>query len=162
MKKKGPDFKFNTPIFSKQKMKILGAHFVNEYRKITFSKNNPIMSTGNPFPKRYSPAYADRKKTGKMRRQDSSYRSSYAPYLTGDLFRDVTASSNPKKNEFSIGWNKEGDKIEHLRKQGRILASKSNPVSPQVMVKIMPHIAKFMNQALMSGKQVIKIKDKKK
>ena len=161
VKKTGKDFKFKTPIFSKQKMKILGAHLVNEYRKITFDKNNPIMSTGNPFPRKYSTSYSDSKKSGKMFRQDSAYSRSFAPYLTGDLFRDVSASSKPKENEFSIGWNKEADKIEHLRKQGRILASKSNPLSPQVVMKIMPHITNLFTKILVSGSQDITIRDKK-
>ena len=139
-----------------------GMKFLNQRKENSeFDKNNPIMSTGNPFPRKYSTSYSDSKKSGKMFRQDSAYSRSFAPYLTGDLFRDVSASSKPKENEFSIGWNKEADKIEHLRKQGRILASKSNPLSPQVVMKIMPHITNFFTKILVSGSQDITIRDKK-
>lgn len=156
----GKDFKFKTPIFNKKKMRLLGAHLVNEYRKVTFNKGNPLMANNQPFPS-YSSKYRKAKESGKLKRSDTSYKSSKAPYLTGDLMRDLKASHNPRKNSFSIGWSAEADKVDQLNKMGRILTSHAHPVNPKVMANIMPHIGKFLNSILINGTQHIKIKDKK-
>ena len=161
MNKKGKDFKFKTPLFNNKKMRILGAELVNAIRKVTFNKSNPKMSNDAPFPQYTSKSYESRKKAGKLRRQDSGYKNSKAPVLTGDLWRDLTHSTNPRKNEFSVGWNSHAYKIDHLSNMGREITTKQNPVNPRAIAKVMPRINQMINKILVSGQQIITIGKKK-
>ena len=159
VRKKGKDFEFKLPLFNKKNMRLLGAHLVNEYRKVTFDRSSPLMSNDQPFPK-YSNEYRAAKASGKIRRSDTSYKGSTAPYLTGDLMRDLKPSMNPRIGEFSMGWTAHADKVEQLRKRGRILASNSNPISNKVLGKMQTHINKFLKGKLVNGTQHIIVKDK--
>ena len=178
MSKKGKDFKFKTPIFNNKKMRILGAELVNAIRHVTFNKSNPRMSNDTPFPaysdrgagvgwrtingkKVFIDSYSNRKKTGRLRRQDSGYKNSKAPVLTGDLWKDLTHSTNPRKNEFSVGWNSHAYKIDHLSNMGREITTKQNPVNPRAIAKVMPRINQMINKILVSGQQIITIGKKK-
>ena len=160
-KVKGKDFKLKTPLFNKKKLRILGAELVNAIRKVTFNKTNPRMSNNAPFPAYTSKSYELRKKTGKLRRQDSKYKKSKAPVLTGDLWRDLTHSTSPRKNEFSVGWNAHEYKIDHLTSMGRVITSKQNPVNPRAIKIVMPKINRMINKILVSGQQIITIGKKK-
>ena len=160
MAKRGKDFKMNTPFLKSKDLDKMAHELVNAIRHITFNKSNPKMANDAPFPS-YSVGYKKSKKTGKLRRQDSSYASSTAPYLTGDLYRDLTPKKSNRGNKFSIGWNTHAYKIDSLEKKGRVLTSNANPVNPRAMARVMPTIGKALDKVLVNGTQHIKMGKKK-
>ena len=157
MSKKGKDFKMPSPLFGKVFYETLAGVAVNEYRKITFDKSNPKMADGSDFKKYTSKSYENRKKANKLRRQDGSYSNSTAPVLSGDLMLDTKASASPKENAIYIGWSSHAYKVDHLRKMGRILTSKSNPINPNVIKKLMPSFNKELKRTMPKGTQTITI-----
>ena len=157
MSKKGKDFKMPSPLFGKVFYETLAGVAVNEYRKITFDKSNPKMSDCKQFKKYTSKTYESRKKANKLRRQDGSYSNSTAPVLSGDLMLDTKASASPKENAIYIGWSSHAYKVDHLRKMGRILTSKSNPINPNVIKKLMPSFNKELKRTMPKGTQTITI-----
>ena len=174
MARKGKPFEIPFPLFGKVFYETLAGVAVNEYRKITFDKSNPKMANKQPFPK-YSnkgagvgwrtingkkvfiDSYENRKKTGKLRRQDSSFANSTAPVLTGDLMLDTKASAAPKENAIYIGWSSHAYKLDHLRTNKRILTSKTYPINPDVIKKIMPSFNKELKRIMPKGSQTITI-----
>jgi len=142
MSKKGKDFKMPTPLFSRAIYENLGAIAINEYRKITFDKSNPKMANKQSFPK-YSKGYEKRKATGKInvggqkRTVHGGYARSVAPVAVGGLLLDTQHSVSPANNAIYIGWTSHAYKVDHLRKMGRILTSRSNPINPDVIKKMM-------------------------
>ena len=160
MSKRGKDFKMNPPLLKSKDLDKMAHELVNAIRHITFNKSNPKMANDAPFPP-YSAGYKNAKKTGKLRRQDSSYASSTAPYLTGDLYRDLTPKKSNRGNKFSIGWNTHAYKIDSLEKKGRVLTSNANPVNPRAMARVMPTIGKALDKVLVNGTQHIKMGKKK-
>ena len=179
----GKDLKFNFPFFSHKNLIELSNIFVNKYREITFNKSKPEMANNNPFPP-YSDrgskwvtmnvkkgfqekapkggySYKQAKEGNMLRRLDSGWAKSKAPYVSGDLWRDLTPSTNPKKNTFSMGWNSYADRIQHLNDIGRILTSPINPVNSKVIVNMMPTISRIANDIIDSGQKNITIGKKK-
>ena len=156
MAKKGKDFKLPTPMFNKAFYNIIGTIAINEYRKITYDKSNPKMADDRSFPK-YSKSYETRKKSNKLKRQNSQYAQSTAPVVSGDLLLDTQHTVSPEDNAIYIGWTSHAYKLDHLRKMGRILTSKSNPINPNVIKKIMPSLNKELKRTMPKGSQTITI-----
>ena len=149
------------PMFDSKFWNKFGLDAYKEYKKQTFNKSSPKMSDDKPFP-RYSPAYKKAKAKGKMKRQDSGYARSKAPVLTGDLMRDTQVSIEAKKNQVSIGWTSHADKVDHLRKNKRILTDNDNPYPKSILeTKLMPQIMKHLNKVMPEGTEVIRMKKKK-
>ena len=142
MARKGKPFEIPFPLFGKVIYETLAGVAVNEYRKITFDKSSPKMANKQPFPKYTSKSYQNRKQTNKLKRQDSSYANSTAPVVTGDLMLDTKASAAPKENAIYIGWSSHAYKLDHLRTTKRILTSKTYPINPDVIKKMMPSFNK--------------------
>ena len=157
MAKKGKPFEIPSPLFGKEFYNRLAGVAVNEYRKITFDKSSPKMANKQPFPKYTSKSYQNRKQTNKLKRQDSSYANSTAPVVTGDLMLDTKASAAPKENAIYIGWSSHAYKLDHLRTNKRILTSKTYPINPDVIKKIMPSFNKELKRIMPKGSQTITI-----
>ena len=153
---KGKPIEFPTPLFSDKFWNDLGANLVNRYRHYIFDKTNPRDAYGKPF-KEYSKGYTETKKTGKMFRQDSSYANSYAPYLTGDLYRDLNHTVDAKNNAIYIGWNDEANKIDWLKKNGRILTDANPPLPKAVIDQSFDVLNKELKKVMPKGKHHIKI-----
>ena len=162
MAKKGKDFKIPDPLFSADFLRDLAEKAKDEYKKITFDKSSPKMADGKPFPK-YSKVYKERKRGGKISRSRGEYANSTAPVLTGDLALDTDASYSVSKNAIYIGWTSHADKVDWLRnmKPARILTSRSHPINPKILDKIMPEFNKEFKRIMPKGTQTITI-DKKK
>jgi len=158
--KKGKDFKMNTPLFSIQDLNQMGAELVDAIRHVTFNVSNPKQSNNSPFPP-YSAGYKRYKAKGGGFKQDSTYANSTAPVFSGDLWKDLIHSTNPKKNTFSVGWNTEAYKIDELAKKGRVITSSDHPVNPKAIARVMPRIAKTLNKVLVTGTQHITMGKKK-
>ncbi len=160
MAEKGKRFNIPTPLFDRKAFALFEAVAVNEYRKITFDKSNPRMADDRPFPK-YTKAYEKRKKANKLRRQNSSYANSTAPYVVGDLANDTKSSFSVKKDSIFINWSSHGYKLQHLRDNGRILTSREHPINPKVIKKLMPNFNKELKRIMPKGKHTITIGKKK-
>ena len=180
MAKKGKDFKMPDPLFSAEFLRDLAEKAKNEYKKITFDKSSPKMADGKPFPpystkgsdvgfrtingkKVFIDSYANRKKSGKIPRSRGEYANSTAPVLTGDLALDTTAGHSVSKSAIYIGWTSHANKIDWLRdmKPTRILTSKSHPINPKILDKIMPEFNKEYKRIMPKGTHTITIGKKK-
>ena len=154
-------FKIPEPMFDSKFWNKFGLTAYKEYKKQTFNKSSPKMSDDKPFPS-YSPAYKKAKAKGNLKRQDTSYSTSKAPVLTGDLMRDTQLSIEANKNQVSIGWTSHTNKVDHLRKNKRILTDKDNPYPKSILeTKLMPQIMKHLNKVMPEGTEVIRMKKKK-
>ena len=152
------------PLFSFAFMNHLGAEIKDEYKAYTFDKSNPRMATGQSFSK-YSKGYEKQKATGKInvdrlrRTIEGGYERSKAPVATGGLKTDTQHKAG--KDFIDLGWSSHAYKVKHLRKMGRILTDISNPISDDVLKKIMPLFNKHLAKVMPKGTQTITIGKKK-
>ena len=163
-KGKGKQFKIPATLFNKDFWDKFARVAKNEYKHYIFNNTNPRMSNDKPFPeystkgenvgfrtinkkKVFIDSYANRKKAGKLFRQDQSYANSKAPYVVGDLSTDTDSSSDAKNNAIYIGWNAHANKVKWLRDMNpkRILTSKAHPFPKKVTEK---KLMKLFNQHL--------------
>ena len=107
----------------------VGPNVRNRYREHIFVKAKDVF--GKPF-KAYSKLYGERKRANKFRGQSTQYANSKAPVLTSALLTDYSLIKT-MRNGFQIGWIKEGAKVEALKKMGRVLTSKSQPMPDGVI-----------------------------
>ena len=106
----------------------LAPNVVNMYRIHTFEKGLDVNS--KKF-KKYSPEYARRKRSGKIKKQAEEFKDIVSPVLTGDLFRDFKVIEIDD-HSFSFGTVKEGGKVEGLNKMGRKLSTSSTPIPEDI------------------------------
>ena len=101
----------------------------DRYREHIFKKALDVF--GKPF-KAYKSKYGERKRANKFKRQASQYANSNAPVLTSDLLRDYSLIKTASRG-FQIGWTTLGARVEWLKKMGRVLTSKSQPMPDGVI-----------------------------
>ena len=157
VKNKGKPINFPNPLFNSKFYNDLGNNLVNQYRHYVFNKTNPRDAYGQPFKQPYSDGYEKSKKTGKMFRQDSSYANSYAPYLTGDFWEDLNFSVDAKRNTIFLGWDAEANKIDWLKKNGRILTDARYPLPKAVVDKAMDIMNNELKKTMPKGTHHIKV-----
>ena len=157
VKATGKPIDIPNPLFSNDFWDKFGANIVNKYRHHIFDKTSPQDAYGQPFKQPYSKGYEKSKKTGKMFRQDSSYANSYAPYLTGDLYRDLNHTVDAKNNAIYIGWNAHAHKIDWLKNSGRILTDANHPLPKAVIDQSFDVLNKELKKVMPKGKHHIKI-----
>tara|TARA_R110001599_G_scaffold92673_2_gene242413 strand:+ start:1155 stop:1706 length:552 start_codon:yes stop_codon:yes gene_type:complete len=183
MAKKGKPYKHPSPLFDKKAFILFESVVQNEYRKVTFDKSNPRMSNDEKFPK-YSTypskwvtmnvkdsakktapkegySYEQAKQGDMLKRLNSGYSNSTAPYVSGDLWRDTRADFSVKEQAIYIGWSAEANKVEWLREQGRFLASHTHPINPRVIKKLMPSFNKELKRIMPKGTHTINIGKKR-
>ena len=131
------------------KVKNKGRHYI-------FDKTSPKDAYGRPF-KEYSAGYKKSKNTGKMFRQDSSFANSKAPILTGDLWEDLDHSVDAKRNTIFLGWNAHANKIDWLKKNGRILTDDRYPLPKAVVDKAMKIMNNELKKTMPKGTHHIKV-----
>ena len=100
--------------------------------------------------KQYTNLYSQRKKLGKIKRHEGRFKTSNAPVLTGDLYRDFQKRSVTNKG-FSFGTISHGGKVKHLEKLGRVITTRSKPLPDNII--------KHLNN---SAEKYIKAKIKRK
>ena len=168
-KGKGKQFKIPATLFNKDFWNKFGAVAVNAYRHHIFDKTNPKMSNDKPFPnystygskwvtmnvkkefKKDAPkkgySYKEAKQGDMLKRLNSGYANSKAPYVSGDLWRDTKHSVDAKNNAIYIGWDSEANKVKWLRDMNpeRVLTSKANPFPKKIAEK---KLMKLFNQHL--------------
>ena len=107
----------------------IGPNVRDRYRKHIFQDAKDVF--GKPF-KAYTSKYGQAKRANKFKRQASQYANSNAPVLTSDLLRDYSLIKTMSRG-FQIGWTTLGARVEWLKKMGRVLTSKSQPMPDGVI-----------------------------
>ena len=107
----------------------VGPNVRDRYRQHIFKKALDVF--GKPF-KAYTSKYGERKRANKFKRQASDYANSKAPVLTQQLLNDYSLIKTASRG-FQIGWTTLGARVEALKKMGRVLTSKSQPMPDGVI-----------------------------
>ena len=107
----------------------VGPNVRDRYRDHIFEDAKDVF--GKPF-KKYTSKYGQAKRANKFKRQAFKYANSNAPVLTSDLLRDYSLIKTMRKG-FQIGWTTLGARVEWLKKMGRVLTSKSQPMPDGVI-----------------------------
>ena len=107
----------------------VGPNVRDRYREHIFKKALDVF--GKPF-KTYTSKYGERKRANKFKRQASQYAGTNAPVLTSDLLRDYSLIKTASRG-FQIGWTTLGARVEALKKMGRVLTTKSQPMPDGVI-----------------------------
>ena len=107
----------------------IGPNVRDRYRQHIFKKALDVF--GKPF-KAYTSKYGERKRANKFKRQASDYANSKAPVLTQQLLNDYSLIKTASRG-FQIGWTTLGARVEALKKMGRVLTSKSQPMPDGVI-----------------------------
>tara|TARA_R110002012_G_scaffold5094_1_gene23139 strand:- start:2524 stop:2958 length:435 start_codon:yes stop_codon:yes gene_type:complete len=107
----------------------IGPNVRDRYRKHIFQDAKDVF--GKPF-KAYTSKYGQAKRANKFKRQTSQYAGTNAPVLTSDLLRDYSLIKTASRG-FQIGWTTLGARVEWLKKMGRVLTSKSQPMPDGVI-----------------------------
>ena len=107
----------------------IGPNVRDRYREHIFKKALDVF--GKPF-KAYTSKYGERKRANKFKGQASDYANSKAPVLTQQLLNDYSLIKTASRG-FQIGWTTLGARVEALKKMGRVLTSKSQPMPDGVI-----------------------------
>ena len=124
---------------------ILVRELPMKYRKYIFAPDSG-MGAKNVFGKAYppySPKYARAKKTGQLSKQVESYAGSRSPVLSGALFNDFMAGQGLVSNGMGFGNITEMGKVKSLERQGRAIATESQPLPKPVIKWIMAEADKY-------------------
>ena len=113
----------------------IGPNVRDRYREHIFKKALDVF--GKPFKdykknKKGISIYGQRKRANKFKRQATQYANSKAPVLTSDLLRDYSLIKTATSG-FQIGWTTLGARVEWLKKMGRVLTTKSQPMPDGVI-----------------------------
>ena len=111
----------------------LGIKVRNDVRERIFEKGKDVKD--NKFKPYTSSQYRSRKFGGKLKRQAGDAKTN-APYVTGDLKRDLTVV-RPTNNSVQVGWTKSGGKIKALNKLGRLITTSGQPFQQKTINMIM-------------------------
>ena len=162
MAKTGKDFKLPKPLFGFAFWQVFAENIKNKYKIHIFNKGNPKDVYNRKF-KEYSQGYKKTKRSGTFNlngqktRVSGGYENSVAPVLRGDLQLDTNASADAKNNTIYIGWSIQSDKVDWLRKNGRVLTDKNKAMPDPVMKAIMPEFNKELKRIMPKGSQTITI-----
>lgn len=113
----------------------IGPNVRDRYRKHIFQDAKDVFD--KPFKdykknKKGISIYGQRKRANKFKRQASQYANSKAPVLTSDLLRDYSLIKTSTSG-FQIGWITLGARVEALKKMGRVLTTKQQPMPDGVI-----------------------------
>ena len=125
------------------------AELVERYRKHIFAAAKDVY--GKRF-KGYKKSYGEKKRAKKFKRQWEKFANTTAPVLSGDLLRDFgdTAPETFDKptSGMRFGWSIYGSRVEHLRKKGRVLTAKAQPIPNKVDKYLRDEAAKYIFEGL--------------
>ena len=122
----------------------VGPEIRDLYRTAIFENAKDVF--GKPF-KAYTSKYGQNKRANKFKRQASQYANTNAPVLTSDLLRDYSLIKT-MTNGFQIGWTTLGARVEWLKKMGRVLTSKSQPMPQGVIVYLNSQANRYIKKRL--------------
>ena len=130
-------FKLKTKVIPRYRDHIFGTKSGGKGAKDVF---------GKPY-KRYSSKYSTRKKTGRIKRQDSKFKGSNAPVLTGDLMRDFQLR-DVSDTGFSFGTVAHGGKVKHLDKMDRSISTNKKPLPTDILEMILTEADEYVEAKL--------------
>ena len=129
----------------------VGPNVRDQYRKHIFQDAKDVFD--KPF-KAYSKLYGERKRANKFKRQASNYANSKAPVLTQELLNDYSLIKT-MRNGFQIGWTTFGARVEWLKKMGRVLTTKSQPMPDNVINYLDKEANRYIKKRLGPNKTTI-------
>ena len=135
----------------------VGPNVRDRYRDHIFKKALDVFD--KPFKdykknKKGISVYGERKRANKFKRQASQYANSKAPVLTSDLLRDYSLIKTASRG-FQIGWTTLGARVEALKKMGRVLTSKSQPMPDGVIKYLHNEAHSYIKKRLGPNKTTI-------
>ena len=135
----------------------VGPNVRDRYRDHIFKKALDVFD--KPFKdykknKKGISVYGERKRANKFKRQASQYANSKAPVLTSDLLRDYSLIKTASRG-FQIGWTTLGARVEWLKKMGRVLTSKSQPMPDGVIKYLHNEAHSYIKKRLGPNKTTI-------
>tara|TARA_R100000353_G_C6413145_1_gene171009 strand:+ start:95 stop:613 length:519 start_codon:yes stop_codon:yes gene_type:complete len=125
---------------------VFGKPF-KEYSSKSANVGWRTIGSGNKKRSVFIDSYANKKKTGNIKRQYAKFANSKAPVLTGDLLRDY-GFQKFLPNGFSFGFKTEGSKVKRLAELGRVLSSKQVPIPKSVEKFINKQADKYVENKL--------------
>tara|TARA_Y100000310_G_scaffold284884_1_gene307940 strand:- start:116 stop:583 length:468 start_codon:yes stop_codon:yes gene_type:complete len=96
-------------------------------------------------------SYGNRKRTGKLFRQASSFKDSNAPVLTSDLARDFKVFKSHSTG-FGFGAIAQRGKVKQLAQMGRVITTKQKPIPEQCSELLMKELDKYTKKELKKNK----------
>ena len=140
--------------------KSVGIDTVACYRRHIFDPDGGGKGAKDVFGisyKSYSDKYREAKKTGKLKRQASSFKDSKAPVLTSDLARDFKAFSSSSTG-FGFGAISQRGKVKSLAKMGRVIYTDAKPLPDKCAEFLMKEMTKDVKGAFKKIRKKIKRK----
>ena len=101
-------------------------------------------------------SYNEAKKGKMFPFQSDEYANSNAPVLTSALLTDYSLIRT-SSGGFQIGWNKEGAKVNHLAKMGRVLTADNQPLPDKVIRYLSKEAGLYMNKQMPKGTKTYRI-----
>ena len=92
-------------------------------------------------------SYGNRKKSGRLKRQDAKFSNSNAPVLTGDLYKDFQLIKLGRSG-FTFGNLARQSTVKFLSKMGRIITAENKPLPDKVGKYIMTEANKYVKKEL--------------
>ena len=142
--------KYDKRILDRDFWNTLAVETVMRYRKAIFDpagKGKDAKDVHGAKYKNYSPDYKEAKRTGKLPRQDSSFKDSNAPVLSGDLMKGFTVTK-AHSTGFGFGTITEQGKVKSLMDKGREISTNAKPIPNEVARFIMSEIGIDTKSAL--------------
>ena len=130
----------------------LGANVRDKYRKHIFAKARDVYSKAF---KGYTQDYKKYKSKGDNFRQMRKYANTHPPVFTGELLNDFGSQFVVKNNGVELGWASQGAKVEWLKKMGRVLTSKDQPLPTGIIQYIQTQGHSYIKKKLGPNKTTI-------
>tara|TARA_Y100001963_G_scaffold49551_1_gene69514 strand:- start:1865 stop:2362 length:498 start_codon:yes stop_codon:yes gene_type:complete len=96
-------------------------------------------------------SYGEAKRMGILKRQDTGYKNTTSPILSGDLMNDAKPSST--MSSAKIRFTSHGGKINNLAKMGRVLTDDKQPLPKSVINMIDREVGKEIKLKLPKSKR---------
>ena len=128
------------------------------YRKEIFEKGKNVYGS-KWWDGKYSPQYTIAKKSGKIPRSASAFRSKVTAVLTSDIFGDFKSFIKPRHNGVQLGYPTFGDRVARLRKAGKkgTLTSTDKPLPDKVRNYITKEYNKYIKKNSKNRTRVYKV-----
>ena len=131
--------------------KDVGTFIREEYRTHIFTKALDVYD--KPFSSKYSQPYGSLKKARKLLRQKGGKIN--APKVSWDLLKDFGTIYRVTPTGFEMGWSAYGDRIERLKKLGRVLTTPEQPLPKKIIKLLDIESDKYIDKKLGPDKTVI-------
>ena len=129
-------------MLSKKFFKRLGTKALKMYKAQIFDRATDVR--GNKF-RGYSAKYGEKKRAGQLSEQWAGSKGTTAPVVTQG-FKNNFKTRGATKNQFKIGWDSRGDRVNHVADMGRIVTEEKNPFPKDVVIEIERQVIREMKR----------------